>query len=409
MAEEEGSRAFLVGGPVRDLILGLATRDLDCVIVGDATRLAAELGRKLGGRVRAHPSFGTATVELPDDGRLDLATARCERYSGPAALPQVVPAGLEQDLQRRDFTINCVALDLSPHLFGRLLDPLEGRADIDGRRIRVLHAQSFRDDPTRTLRAVRFASRLGFRIARGTGRLLREASGAGLLRRLSAARLRREVAATLDEPELARTLSMLDRYGVLHGIDNALSAGRAEVSAAKRLHRLYANHHPAAQTFSPDRWVAALALLTLGASRRQRRRLVQRLRPDRRSARLLLEARPEVSLLRRKLASPHDYRGPGAVHDVCRGFSDLSVMMLASTTRRKKLRDALGGYLERGASVHADISGEDLLAAGVHRGPGIAVGLAAALRAKLDGHAAGKAAQLAVALEAARRHRPRRA
>src|SRR6266511_4457603 len=165
---------YLVGGSVRDILLGEPNFDVDVVVEGDAITLANELAKKLGGRVRAHRIFGTAGVLYAEDGRVDVVTARSESYHAPAVLPTVEPGTIDQDLHRRDFTINAMAVSLKGDALGELVDPFGGRADLEAGRIRVLHDRSFIDDPTRILRAIRYEDRYGFRMDEQTAQLARD-------------------------------------------------------------------------------------------------------------------------------------------------------------------------------------------------------------------------------------------
>ncbi len=187
---------YAVGGPVRDMLRGSPSRDADIAVEGDPSALAGRLAGVLGGaRVTLHRAFGTAVVRT-DGVRIDVAATRTERYPRPAALPVVAPAGIDADLGRRDFTVNALAAAITGPRFGELLDPFGGRADLEARVIRVLHPASFRDDPTRLVRAVRYAARLGFTIDPETERLAREAIAVGLVDALSGARVRAELGRT---------------------------------------------------------------------------------------------------------------------------------------------------------------------------------------------------------------------
>ena len=181
--------AYLVGGAVRDLLLGGSAVDLDVAVEGDAVAVAEEVARRLGGTVRAHDRFGTATVQA-GDVTVDLASTRSETYERPGALPEVAPAGLDEDLGRRDFTINAMAVGLTGSKAGELRDPHGGAADLEAGIVRVLHDASFVDDPTRLLRAVRYEARLGFAIDPDTERLARDAVRRAR-RRVGRARARR--------------------------------------------------------------------------------------------------------------------------------------------------------------------------------------------------------------------------
>jgi tRNA nucleotidyltransferase (CCA-adding enzyme) len=219
VARRRGVGLYLVGGPVRDLLLQRPVGDLDLTVEGDAPALARELARVLGARVQVHAAFRTATLTLPDGERLDLATARTETYPRPGALPVVRPADIGGDLLRRDFTINALALKLAPDFEPRLLDPTGGRRDLQDGVIRFLHDRSPVDDPTRAFRAVRYAHRFGFRIPRETRDAIRAAIERGCFEAVSGDRLRRELQKILserDRPGALRRLRELGLHRVLH-------------------------------------------------------------------------------------------------------------------------------------------------------------------------------------------------
>jgi len=195
--------AYAVGGCVRDWWLGVAnTVDLDVTVEGSGIEVARAAARSLGGTVQAHQQFGTATVLVagPRRRRVDFATCRKETYATPAAYPRVAPGTLEEDLFRRDFTMNAIAAALSPARFGTLVDPFHGAQDLRRKQVRILHTQGFLDDPSRILRGIRFLHRFGFRWERKTQRLAREAVAAGALGWLNAGRLSRELDRMSREP-----------------------------------------------------------------------------------------------------------------------------------------------------------------------------------------------------------------
>jgi tRNA nucleotidyltransferase (CCA-adding enzyme) len=213
---------FLAGGVVRDLLLGRPIRDVDLVVEGDALAFARRLAARLGATPREHGRFTTATLELEEGGRLDVAATRRERYVRSGALPEVTPGvPIEEDLGRRDFSINALALELTKP--PRLLDPFGGRGDLRSGLVRVLHPLSFVDDPTRILRSVRYAARLGFRLAPATRRLLLAAVAEGALERISADRLRREIRLILEEPTRERAIALMGRLGVAAAVHPVLS------------------------------------------------------------------------------------------------------------------------------------------------------------------------------------------
>jgi tRNA nucleotidyltransferase (CCA-adding enzyme) len=236
-ASARGLPVYIVGGFVRDLLMGQPSLDLDIVVVGDAVSLARALARKHGGKLTAHPRFGTATIENSREQRvessdqsnqslisnlysLDFITARRETYAQPAALPDVTPSTIEDDIRRRDFTINTLAVRLDGAHFGELYDLYNGASDIERGLIRVLHPASFLDDPTRMFRAVRYEQRYGFTIAPESLALIPAARP--LAAALSAERARHELDLIFDEARAASMLARLDELGLLKALENVL-------------------------------------------------------------------------------------------------------------------------------------------------------------------------------------------
>lgn len=212
VALEKDCRPYLVGGPVRDMLLGRHAIDIDLTLENDASTLAQELAKRLRGRVRSYPQFLTYKVVADGHPEIDLATARKERYRAPGALPAVTAGRLKDDLIRRDFSINAIALDL---IDGTLHDPVGGAPDIEARLVRVLHDQSFIDDPTRIFRAIRLAVRLGFRLEEKTEALLQEAIETNALATVSKERIWRELFFAMDEDSAPEVLADLTSCGAL--------------------------------------------------------------------------------------------------------------------------------------------------------------------------------------------------
>ena len=205
------------------------------VVEGDGIELAARLAAALGGQVRAHPAFLTAVMVDPQGDDIDVATARSERYRAPAALPEVRAAALREDLFRRDFTVNTMAIRLGPEPGAELIDLFDGRRDLEEKSLHVLHGRSFIDDPTRILRGVRLEQRLGFRLSPDTLELVEGALAEGVFDLLSGSRLREELILLLDDPALALGgIERLAELGVLRAIDPTSGAGRGGARAAAR-------------------------------------------------------------------------------------------------------------------------------------------------------------------------------
>jgi tRNA nucleotidyltransferase/poly(A) polymerase len=205
--------AYLVGGYVRDSTLGRESVDIDIVVEGDGVKVARKLNAKLNGKLTCHAEFGTATIIL-NSHRVDLASARTEKYPSPAHLPHVYPSTIVEDLNRRDFTINAIAMSISKENFGEIFDPFEGLNDIKKKLIRILHRDSFIDDPTRIFRALRYKNRFGFKVEEDTERMMREAIKNGMVSRLSGQRIFNELQLIFEEDTFQHTVEDLAHYGV---------------------------------------------------------------------------------------------------------------------------------------------------------------------------------------------------
>lgn len=401
LAAEHHAQAYLVGGVVRDLFHSRPSGDLDVVVEGDACSLAKLLGAELGGKIRIHRAFQTAVVFLPGGLRLDMATARTEHYPKAGELPDVTPGSLKQDLFRRDFTINTLAVSLDPKSFGRLLDYYGGRKDMARRKIRVLHGLSFVEDPTRALRAVRFALRMQFEIARETANLIRIARRGTAFRRLSSTRLRREIEILFQESRLVRAVRALEEYDLLTAIHPRFRTDRRILERLDRLDEAMAWYNLQDRGGkAPSGWTMAMSILADRLEEQERRDLWRKLAPGKEDLKILTDGPAAVHRLVYTLAGHRKMR-PSIIYRACRGRLLETLLLAIVSTRRPKVRKALTTFISDLREVRPDISGSDLIQAGVPEGPGISRGIEAALAAKLDGTAVGRTRQLAVAIDAA--------
>ncbi|MEO5953395.1 MAG: hypothetical protein ABIQ44_13095, partial [Chloroflexia bacterium] len=218
MAEEQGGELYLVGGYVRDIFLKIPDYDIDVAVIGDATALAQRLAEEAGAQAEVHEVFGTAVLTFAGETfDLDIVTARSEMYEYPGALPTVQPGTIADDMARRDFTVNAMAVRILPDSVGVLFDPHEGLADLRSGLIRVLHDRSFIDDPTRLFRAVKLAVRLGGRVEVHTLELILQAVRDGVLATVSMDRITHELLLIMEEPRGEDVLAGLDKLGLLIG------------------------------------------------------------------------------------------------------------------------------------------------------------------------------------------------
>ncbi len=389
LAAARGARAFLVGGMVRDLWRDaeMTSADLDVVVEGDGLAVARELARALGGSVREHRRFLTASVEAPRTGRIDVTTARSERYESRGALPRVMPAGIDQDLRRRDFTINAMAIELHSGAFG-LLDPLGGRAALVRRRLRVLHPLSYVEDPTRMFRAARYATRFGFAQDAATARARALALRLVPYAALSGQRLAAELERILAEARAELTLSRLGTDGAFRLLDPRY---RFTASTA----------HLVAELPGALAWVRARGLgvepVELGAlaitgdqpqaiATAALERLAFAGEPLARLRHALAEGRALVARLR-------DANAPSARARVLREQAPV-VLAWLWLVGDGRTRAVLDWYLGLDRALVA-LSGDEVVALGVPRGPAVARVLAELRDGRLDGRITDRAMEIA--------------
>lgn len=349
-----GLQAYLVGGAVRDILLGQERFDLDVCLVGDASdaldRLEAE--PLSGGR------FGTA-VAFVDGTRVDLARARRESYSAPGALPDVEPAGIEDDLRRRDFTINSMAIPLEGP--PRLIDPLGGARDLERGVLRMLHGASFEDDPTRALRGARYAARYGLSFEVETERALRKA----------------DLSAVSDERVGAELRLCAEEECACGALMRCADLGLVEISDQSRTLCARACEELARKPWSELRSEGALdatAALLSGSG---------------------LDG--AAHLARAAAIAGHEVKRPSDALEVAASAAPVELLLAAALGA-----SWAGEWVAEWSLVDLDIGGEDLISMGVEPGPQVGRGLEAALKAKLDGEVAGRDAEIELALKAAR-------
>jgi len=394
LARRRGVRLYLAGGVVRDLLTGNPVRDVDLVVEADAAEFARDLAGSLSASLRLHPRFGTAVLTLPDGRSLDVASTRRETYASPGALPSVTsPVPIQEDLLRRDFTVNAVALELFPRR--RLVDPLGGLADLRRGTLRALHPGSFVDDPTRALRAVRYANRYGFRMDPATRRAIARAVEAGAFDRVSGDRLRRELRKIFAEPGWPAAVRRLRRLGLDGAIAPALARSRGETARLRAAERL-------AEEDPEVTWLASLLAWAGGLGADGLRRVSDRLSLEGPERRRLL-AWPET---RRRLGRGLARR---RASEIARRIAGLSADELVAAASRLPGADRRALRAARSAATRAmplPIRGADLVAAGVASGAAIGRALSRTRDALVDGAVSAEDA-LAFALRVARREAAR--
>jgi tRNA nucleotidyltransferase (CCA-adding enzyme) len=360
---------YLVGGIVRDLMLGRPGNDIDMMVEGDALKLAANLHKK----PVIHKKFGTATFKL-GNYRIDLATCRSESYDHPGALPAVKPGTIKQDLFRRDFTINALAVCLKPGRFGRLIDYYGGRQDLVDKLVRILHANSFQDDATRIMRAVRYEQRLGFKLETVTLKTLRR--DLDMLDTISGDRLRHELILWLEEDQPEKILKRAGQLGILSGLNPSLSWDL-----------LWNKIFPSARKLFKGARLTQLyfAVLIYNLDKKQCGQLLKRLGIE---GGEFTEIAADTLKLKDNLNSlDKSSLRPSEIHAKLSRYSKVAIQANALSSPSLQVRKNLKLFTGRLAIAKTHLNGKDLLQMGIPEGRKVGQILLRLLTAKIDGDA----------------------
>ena len=389
VGEAQGQAVYVAGGFVRDVLLGRAVEhmaDVDLVVEGDGIGFGRRLAEETGGHLIVHGAFGTATLEggaTPDGtrlGRVDIATARSERYARAGALPDVGPASIDEDLGRRDFSANAMAVALAPSAWGRLHDPWGGADDVRACRLRVLHPLSLVEDPTRIWRAARYATRLGLRPDAGFLKALALAIRIGSYPALSGQRLQAELEIVMDEADPWRVLKLLLDWGAFKLWDpsyRVMARSRARLSQARAFLAWARGAH-----VTVDGLDLALIALLFDQTRPVTDRCLRRLALAGGPGSAVVDARAARSLARRLgTAGP---RRPSRVAKALRPVRSSGVIA-AWLAGGPRVRRHIEWFLREGRAERPLSSGEDVVAAGVPRGPLVGQALVHLRDLRLDG------------------------
>ncbi len=423
LAEDMGIAAYVVGGFVRDLVMEVKGMkwpdiDIDLVVEGDAIAFAHSLAIRLKGRVREHREFMTAMMLFPAESvgaqvekrrhahlvdaeeiKVDIATARLEFYSAPGALPQVERGSIKMDLYRRDFSINAMAVRLNPQVFGQLVDFFDGQEDIKNKRVRVLHALSFVEDPTRMFRAVRFEQRYGFRMGAQTERFIRNAvDDLHLVHQLSGSRIVHELELMMAERNPALGFRRMDELGLLTEVHPLLELSEEKRDMADRMRRVLEWYMRLYLPEEPDLLMLMVIVLCRRCRGPEIEEVLDRLQFSDKRRRATLLVRSAIMGVRQGMQRWEKNDGPvSELHRLLCRLPLEALLYLLAKEDKPELHEKLTRYIYLGRQMKADINGGDLLRMGVEPGPMIGRILDEVLAAKLDDEALGREEQLALA------------
>ena len=371
IAYRQGQSLYLVGGVVRDLLLGRTNLDLDLVVEGDAINLAHRLTQDYPGKITTHPRFNTAKLQW-DKWSVDLATARSETYAKPGALPSVKPGSLENDLSRRDFTINTMAIRLDPGHYGELIDLYGGIHDLEHKLIRILHERSFIDDATRIWRGLRYEQRLNFQLEESTLKLLKR--DIPMLDTISSDRLQHELELILKEEFPEKILCRAEELSVLKWLHSSLKGNGWLADKFGQARKLSSPNLPPVGLY--------LTLLTYRLTDEEIEQLVTKLRLSKSLAQTLWD----TASLKAKLQSLADPNfPPSSIYRLLHGYSPLATTANSLASDSSIVRQHIQLFLNKLRYVKPALTGDDLQRMGITPGPRIKEILNLLHEARLDG------------------------
>ena len=376
-ADQQEVRTFLVGGVIRDLLLGRPTMDVDVVLEADALDFARHIAPSISAQVRGHEAFRTATLSFGDGFQLDLVTARSEKYPQPGSLPMVTQGNICDDLARRDFTINTLAMHLNAAHFGKILDRHSGVDDLARGVIRALHPQSFVDDPTRLFRAVRYAKRYGFDLDPLTAQWFHEAVAGDALDTVSGTRISHEFERIFAEPRRSEILHVLNHHRLLECVYPTWHLSEQDQSRLAHVDTVVSRCQELAIPYEAEVlcWMAMLA--DLGPE--SVRAIGQRLGLDAK----LVQMCTELHLLLQQTSGWSDNTPPSTVYRYCKPISDVVIAFACWSGLVEQA--ALRLHLAEHRQTQPWITGDHLMQSGLPPGPEYTKILWQFLAAQLDG------------------------
>jgi len=398
LGRDMGYAVYVVGGFVRDVLLKCPNTDMDLVVEGDGIAFAAALAEHCGGRSKAHPKFKTAVVILPDGQRVDVATARLEYYEYPAALPTVELSSIKMDLYRRDFTVNALAVHLSPERFGDLVDFFGAQRDIKERVLRVLHSLSFVEDPTRIVRAIRFSERFGFRIGGQTDRLIKNAVQHNFFHKLSGARVFHELRLILQEKMPLACLRRMQEYKLLAAIHPLLALTPAREAVLLEVENVINWYRLLYIDPTPHVWLVYFLAMCNGLSPEEFDAIARRLNFSKRVAGDIARLRGQIRATAQGLFNWEYHKGPlSELYFLLEPLPLEGALFIMARNPREPLQKYVSLHLTTLRSKHVEVTGNDLRDLGVEPGPRYAAILRRVLAAVIDGQAVCRSEQLALA------------
>lgn len=388
-ADEIDFNAFAVGGFVRDLLLNRPNEDLDIVVEGNGIAFAKKLAEQLGGKCLAHEKFLTAVVTLPNGFKVDVATARLEYYDSPASLPMVQLSSIKHDLSRRDFTINAMALQINNNSFGTLIDFYSSQNDLNNKAIRVLHNLSFVEDPSRIFRAIRFETRMNFRIGQHTERLIKNAISMNLFGKSKDVRFLNELKIMFKEQD---PLTSLIRLADLQFFQYLWPDLRPNyrisrrfchvIKQAKRATTIFHKYTP--KSGKVDLWMIYLLAIYHTSGLEELEAFCRRFKENIVNSKKLLYAKGQGDFLSQQLHRNPDLK-ISQVDNILSNENHETLLYIWLTAKKTRVQNHIHNYLEQTKTTTSFLNGKDLMSMGYKPGPKFKEILSILRAARLDG------------------------
>lgn len=373
---------YTAGGFVRDLILGEKNLDVDLVVEGDGILFAKELAKAYNGRLRIHKKFQTAVVIMPDSEKIDVATARREYYQYPAAMPTVTISSIKLDLFRRDFTINTMAINLQPSLFGELVDFFGGQRDIKDKVIRVLHSLSFVEDPTRLFRAVRFEKRFSFKIGRHTLNLMKNSINLNMLERLDGKRLFTELRLILEERDPVPALERLKELGLSETIHPELFDYNS-IKLLRKVHEILGWYNLLYRKPTPKRWLIYVMAMVWPLDEKGFKKIINRLSLQQKQASFIKKNIQRGHHLKTKFNS-NTKLTDSAIYKNLSGIPVEALLFYMACSGKGVIKRAISRFITELQDIKPELKGKDLKEMGYKPSPLFQKMLNSLLDARLD-------------------------
>lgn len=395
ISENLKMKAYIVGGTVRDMLLGLPPTDIDVVIEGNAIKVGAKISDETRAKFKAHTKFLTGILNFPDGVKIDLATARKERYGSPASLPDVEASLILKDLSRRDFTINTMIVSLNPSSYGKLYDHFNGLQDLKSKTLKVLHTLSFIEDPTRALRAFRLSEKLKLKLSSITEKLIKTAIDQGAFEHLSGSRLWEEFSYILELPEPYSAMQKLENIGLLKVLNNSIKLNQKIENIFEKIKEI--ENWAKIEKISIKYFnILYLSALTLNLKDNDILKLSLRLNLNNIEKEYFLKVKKASKIISYRLKKAEK---PKEIYKILINFDWIYLFWTIASANEENIREKIKTFIKKYSKVKTEIKGEDLILKGIKSGPKIGKALQAVLYEKLEGNLKTKEEELKFALD----------